>query len=276
MTGPTVGKVLVSGTAQLQDAGVGSARLDCLILLEDATGRDRAWLLAHPEYKLTSPLLQELEEKLKRREAHEPLAYIRCETEFYGREFYVDFRVLEPRPESETMIDLLKTLGLPQGSVIVDAGTGSGALAITAKLEFPSAKVIATDIDAGCLAVARRNAATLQADVRFLQADLLDIGLKKIDVILANLPYVPDNFTINRAAMNEPRLAIFGGPDGLDVYRRMFGQIMDMTDMAQKPAYILAESLPPQHGKLAGIAASAGYNQLQEQDFVQVFAANKQ
>jgi len=267
----TVDEYLHANTTQLSEAGISSARLDVLILLEDATGKDRAWLLAHPEHGLDPATIHELDKRVSQRKSHMPLAYIRQRTEFYGRTFYVDAHVLEPRPETETMIELLKGLELPERPVIADVGTGSGAIAITAKLELPHASIYATDIDPACLAVAQRNAHTLRAEVNFMVADLLqcnDTPLAKPDVILTNLPYVPDDFTINEAAMNEPRLAIFGGPDGLNLYRRLF---QDCLNNVIQPAYILCESLPPQHGMLAEIAATAGYHQMQRQDFIQVF-----
>lgn len=291
----TAESFLIARTQTLAEAGIPSARLDCLILMEDATGQSRAWLLAHPEFVIEPALRRRIDQQIARRATHEPLAYIRGKTEFYGRDFYVDKHVLEPRPESETMIDLLKALpcNLKQphgtGCLVVDVGTGSGALAITARLELPEAEVWATDTDPACLRVAAKNAAQLQAKPSFVEADLLAAkhsqegarfdwladraavsgeGARRLLVILANLPYVPDSFTINEAAMNEPRLAIFGGPDGLDLYRQLFGQA---ATLRRQPDYILAESLPPQHEALAGIAAKAGYRQLQEQDFIQVF-----
>lgn len=253
-------------TARLTKDGIASARLDSLILLEDATGKDRAWLLAHPEFVLPDHIIDELNNKITRRSQHVPLAYIRGRSEFFGRTFYVDERVLEPRPETETMVELLLALPLPKQPVIVDIGTGSGALAITAKLELPQADVYGIDIDPNCLEVASRNSQTLSAKVRFLQADLLagDNLPAPIDIVLANLPYVPDDFHINLAAGHEPRLAIFGGPDGLELYRRLF-------DGLAAP-YVLAEALPPQHEALATIAAKAGYEQVSQQDFIQVFA----
>lgn len=260
-------KWLQASTATLAAANVPSARLDCLILLEDVTGQDRSWLLAHPEYGIDQKTVNSLEALLKRRAKHEPLAYIRNQTEFYGRTFYVDKHVLEPRPESETMIELLKKLKLPKDPIIVDVGTGSGALAITAQLELPQAEVHAIDIDPNCLQVAERNATNHLTPITLHNSDLLEDFVEPADVLLANLPYVPDDFTINLAATNEPRLAIFGGPDGLDLYRRMFKQI---DSLSHKPAYILAESLPPQHHALSEIAAASGYKQSQEEDFIQL------
>jgi release factor glutamine methyltransferase len=261
---------LKQAARRLTAAGIGTARLDCLILLEDVTGHDRAWLLAHPEHQVGISDIDKLNNHVIQRMKHLPLAYIRGRSEFYGRSFYVDTRVLEPRPETEVIIELLLALPLPDRPVIVDVGTGSGALAITAKLELSAARVYATDIDLDCLAVARRNASALAASVDWLEADLLDsVGLPQtLDVVITNLPYVPDNFQINLAASHEPRLAIFGGPDGLDLYRQLAAQL---AASPAKPTHLLAESLPPQHPALAGIMSSAGYTERQARDFIQVF-----
>lgn len=270
---------LGESSEKLKRAGISTARLDAIVLLEDAIGKDRAWLLAHSEFELSDTRLEKLEKQIERRAQHEPLAYIRGKTEFYSRQFYIDYRVLQPRSESETMIDLLKSLnntvrkGRTLAQKVVDVGTGSGALGVTAKLEIPELEVIATDIDKNCLDVARKNAKKLGAEVTFLHADLLQHPkvqnpASKIYGLLANLPYVPNSHTINQAAMHEPGLAIFGGPDGLDVYRRLFAQLKNVSS---KPWFILTESLPPQHGRLAEIAASSGFHLQKTDDFIQVF-----
>lgn len=270
---------LLNATDTLARAGIGTARLDCLVLLEDATGKDRAWLLAHPEYILPYPVIKKLEEWLKHREKHEPLAYIRGKTEFYGREYIVGKKVLEPRPESETMIELLKELidnqqetGNKEEIVIVDVGTGSGAIGITAALEIPNLQVILTDIDPECLKIARVNTKKYGVKVNFLQGDLLEPLIPESTTpytLLANLPYVPDHYEINEAAMMEPRIAIFGGSDGLDLYRRMFDQV---SKMQHKPEYIFTESLPFQHMELKSIAETAGYILENAVDFIQLFS----
>ena len=252
----------------LEKAGTGTARLDCLILLEDELLRDRAWILAHPERLILAEALKKLNKKLARRETHEPLAYIRGFSEFYGRKFKVNKRVLEPRPESETMIALLKDLQLPTNAVIADVGTGSGALGITAALELDNYQVDLYDIDASCLAVARHNCALHELHLHCYKRDLLNRSVRPYDVILANLPYVPNHWKINQAAAMEPRIAIFGGQDGLDLYRRLFEQ---MKKLSWQSKYILTESLPPQHQKLAKIAKKAGYKLHKSQDFIQLF-----
>src|ERR1035438_5314404 len=159
---PKISEWLELATDQLQQAGIATARLDSIVLLEDIVKQDRSWLLAHPEHILPSTDLRKLERRLAQRKRHEPLAYIRGKTEFYGREFGINHKVLEPRPESETIIDICKQLSLPKNTTIVDIGTGSGALAITVKLELPQTNVIATDFDPSCLRVASKNAQKLQ------------------------------------------------------------------------------------------------------------------
>ncbi len=270
------GKWIKQNTEKLKAAGIGSAQLDCLILLEDTLKVDRAKLLAHPEMDIKQVQLKKLNGQIIRRVKHEPLAYIRGKTEFYSRDFYIDKRVLEPRPESETIIDLLMKQLEHQTSkiehLIIDIGAGSGALAITAKLELPGAKVIATDIDPKCLAVTRKNAKTYNAEIELLQGDMLEplqtSNIEHRTTILANLPYVPDRWQINEAAAQEPRIAIFGGPDGLDLYRKLFSQTKSLEI---KPLLIFTEALPPQHEELAKIARAASYELVQSQDFIQVF-----
>lgn len=284
-------------TGTLNKAGIGTARLDALVILEGATGKDRSWLLAHPDYDVKGQSFHKLMKQVEKRCQHIPLAQIRGKTEFYGREFIINEHVLEPRPESETMINLLKeVVDSQQSSVtrkkktgdirldtgdynlkIVDVGTGSGALAITAKLEFPDTKVVATDIDPKCLSVAKKNTKKYGLDIKFYRGDLLealpDSLLSASDtVVLANLPYVPDSHTVNQAALNEPKIAIFGGPDGLDVYRRLFRQIATKSQFFGVEC-VLAESLPFQHKELAKIALKAGYRLTKTDDFMQLYAS---
>ncbi len=274
---------LAAAQKQLEAAGIATARLDTLVLLEDAANKPRAWLLAHPDYELPDELIDRLASQLKRRAKHNPLAYIRQKIEFYGREFYVTEAVLVPRPESETMIELLKKLApgiIPKIDssadsrtvTLMDVGTGSGALAVTAALELPGLQVHACDLDPQALEVARKNAHQHKVVITFSAADLLSSPTQNLDIILANLPYVPDSHAINAAAMQEPAMAIFGGPDGLDLYRRMFTQA---ASMPEPPQLILTESLPPQHNSLVTIAADLGYQLTDQEDFILAFSHRK-
>ncbi len=249
---------LKDATHQLNDAGIESARLDALILLEDILSTNRAHLLAHPETELDNEQVDELEAQIKRRINHEPLAYIRGHNEFYGRNFMVNAHVLIPRPESEAMIDLLKAL--PKVARITDVGTGSGCLGITAALELPGSTVLCTDIDENCLAIARTNAQRHGVAIETRQGDLLT---GSPDLVLANLPYVPVAHPVNQAAQHEPAQALYGGPDGLDLYRRLFKNLTC--------SYVITEAMPDQQAALAEIARKACFYQQNVQGCAQLF-----
>ena len=250
----SVGEFLTVNTALLRDAGIHTARLDCLVLLSDILNTNSAHILAHLDSPLTNRQQHALESAIQRRVTHEPLAYIRNTCDFFGRSFYVNRYTLVPRPESESMIELLQEMPVLQSETVIDVGTGSGALAITAKLERPQAVVIGLDISRRSLAVAKRNAVSLGAEVSFMQSDLLT-SLQPCPpapvTLLCNLPYVPASYTINQAASYEPSIALFGGIDGLNLYRRLFRRL----DVWQTGGLcLITESLLEQHETLASIA----------------------
>lgn len=265
----TINTWLIRATTALTQANIGTARLDALVLLEDIMGKDKAWLLAHSENDLRTVQIKKLAEQLNKRAQHTPLAYIRGKSEFYGRDFVINHCVLEPRPESETMIDLLKQLKLSKSPTVADVGCGSGALGITAALEIPRATVDLFDIDPATLTIAKQNARRLQVNALCRQSDLLANSQSPYDVLLCNLPYVPDHYTINEAAAMEPHLAIFGGSDGLDVYRRLFEQLASLPWL---PKYILCESMPTQQAELARMALDNGFHLDRTADFIQLFS----
>ena len=266
----TVQTFLDDTVQQLKLADISTARLDCLILLEDALGIDRASILAHPEADLTETQLTRLNQQIIQRLKHIPLACIRGRVAFFGRDFLVDKHVLVPRPETEIMIELLKKLAVPAGSDLLDVGTGSGCIGITSALEIPDARVTLSDIDPQALKVAGRNAERLAVKVTIRQADLL-ADKPNTNVILANLPYVPDDYRINRAAEHEPKHAIFGGKDGLNLYRKLWQQI---ATLPRKPLFVLTEALPLQHEEMTKLASQSGYKQQAAQGFIQVFQRN--
>ena len=260
---------LKQAEAELEAAGIESAHLDAQILIEDELNISRTHLLAHPELTLSTDNITVLSAHLQRRIDHEPMAYIRWKSEFYGREFIVNNSVLVPRPESETMIELLlKHADLPSQPVIADVGTGSGALGITAKLEIPDALVELLEIDDAAIEVARHNVEKYGLDTRIIKSNLLENGSRYHDVLLCNLPYVPQLHKINRAAAYEPAIALFGGMDGLYLYRELFKQLQLSRN---QPSMILTEALPRQHEGLKAIALKYGYEQVVVQDFIQLF-----
>ncbi|HZP55604.1 MAG TPA: methyltransferase, partial [Candidatus Saccharimonadales bacterium] len=140
---------------------------------------------------------------------------------------------------------------------------------ITAALELHNHNVDLYDIDASALAVAKHNSLLHELHLKTIKRDLLKNCHKAYDVILANLPYVPANFFMNQAAKLEPRIATYGGQDGLDVYRHLFEQL---AHFSWQPAYIFTEALPPQHDNLSKVARSYGYHQSLSEDFIQVFS----
>lgn len=260
---------LDKATESLARAGIETARLDTLVLLEDSIGRDRAYLLAHPDAELTTEQYRDLYNKIVRRSRHEPLAYIRGKALFYGRTFMVNDHVLVPRPETETIISLLRTLPLQPRPSIADVGTGSGCLGITAALEWPGATIHLYDIDPDALAVAAHNAQAYHIRAHWTVNDLLRGVHEQYDVILANLPYVPEDLPINRAASFEPKIAIFAGKDGLDLYRHFWKQIEHLD---HPPRFIITEALPLQHQDLTALAKSVRYTPVKTEGFIQVFA----
>jgi release factor glutamine methyltransferase len=190
---------------------------------------------------------------------HEPLAYIRGKQEFYGRDFSVSPAVLTPRPETESMINLLLR---DNPAKIIDVGTGSGCIAITIKLELLDCEAYASDVSTPALAVAQKNAKKYTATVTFLESNLLLHIPKDIlsdSVLCCNLPYVPTTLEVNFAAKHEPEIALFSGKDGLNHYRELFGQLQDLSNSVNKPSPIFTESLPFQHKELEKIAKTAGY-----------------
>ena len=250
----TIDQFMLSATSRLTAAGIDTARLDCLVLMEDALGLNRAAILAHPEHKITNSYLLDLNNKVEQRVGHKPLAYIRQMAPFYGREFKVSRAVLVPRPETEDLIDLLKNLPLPRKPMLADIGTGSGCIGITAALEIKNASLYLCDIDQAALQIAKHNAKQHAVQAELVISDLC-AGLKgHFDVVMANLPYVPTEHPLNQAAKHEPELAIFGGQDGLDIYGRFWEQIK-----ALKPQWVITESLPFQHKDMAAMARKSGY-----------------
>ena len=271
----TVSEWLSQSQNLLEIAGIETARLDSLVLLSDELGHDKAWVLAHPEYILQGSEFENLSTKIAQRSQHVPLAYIRGKSEFYGREFMVNKHVLVPRPESESMIDLLKRfVGPDSRTTIIDVGTGSGCLAITARLELANSTVVALDISHECLLIAKQNATKLVADITFLESDLLDSmkdsSFKIQDsILLANLPYVPNDYPINNAAAHEPPLALFGGSDGLKLYRKLFSQAKEL-----RVTCIITESLTEQHAGLIKIARENAFRHASTDGLAQLFLAD--
>ncbi len=228
----TVREALDRATAQL--ATVDSPRLTAEVLLAHTLGVSRAALFARPERVLTPAEESYFWGTVARRLAGEPLAYLVGEREFYGLAFRVDRRVLIPRPETELLVEEALRLAADrwpdQPFWAVDVGTGCGAIAVAFAVHCPRARVLAVDVSPAALAVARLNIVRHRVQDRVfpVASDLLMALAGPFDLVLANLPYVPSGDLPTLApevAVYEPRLALDGGPDGLDVYRRFFATL---------------------------------------------------
>ncbi len=216
---------LQQGTEILDRGTVSAPRLTAEVLLSHALHRDRTYLYAHGEDELPERAWIHYGRYLDERLRGKPTQYITGRQEFYGREFFVNGSVLIPRPETEHLVETaLQFLTSKSDAVVLDVGTGSGAIAISVSLEA-GRPVFASDISPDALTVAQRNARSLQAPVSFFAADLLAaVRPASIDLLLSNPPYVPgaDQANMQREVREwEPHVALFAGDSGLEIYRRL-------------------------------------------------------
>lgn len=254
----TIQEILVNATRALgATMEYHEARLQAEILLAHTLETTRAMVLARLNETLAPEIAAKFAANVARRAKHEPLAYITGHQEFYGLDFIVDRRVLIPRHETETLVQLAleraRHLALP---TIVDVGTGSGALALTLAYHLSNARVFALDQSRDALDVARLNAKRLNVDtrVKFLQSDLLATFTETFDVLVANLPYIPTHRfeqLPREIRAFEPRAALDGGEDGLVVVRRLLAQV---PTRANRNAIALLE-ISEEQGKNAMEAA---------------------
>ena len=274
----TVDELLKDGVERLRASGSETPRLDVELLLGHAIGADRTVVVAYPNVSVSSEAEARFEADLVRREAGEPVAYIRGFKEFFGLAFASDRRALIPRPETELIVDLavhevarrLTAAPRPRGGPplrVADIGTGGGTIAVALGVQLrkrrmlPDVEIIGTDDVPEALDLARENAVghSVGDRVRFVEADLLPpVVANPFDVILANLPYVRADALAGLpiAASFEPAHALDGGPDGLAVVRRLLERLPEALapggvalleiggDQADAMASAVAEALP--------------------------------
>ena len=199
----------------------GADARDVELLIADATGNSRAWVLAHGEAEVDAAAVEAL---VERRLGGEPLQYIRGRCEFFGREYVVDDRVLIPRPETELLVETA-IMRAPRGARVADVGAGSGCIAISLERARTDLRVTAVDVSLGALALAGRNARAHRAHVRFAASDVLE-GLRgRFDVIVSNPPYIAagDVPALQvEVRDHEPPVALTPGPRGTEVIERIF------------------------------------------------------
>ena len=260
----TVLEVLQSTTAYFKKREVESPRLNAEHLLAHALGLKRIELYLEFERPLEEAVLAPLRELVRRRGQGEPLQHLLGTVEFDGRVFLCDKRALVPRPETEQLVELLKSRISDPASRILDVGTGSGVIALSLAANFPEAKITATDISEDALALARENAARLelQEKIVFTKSDLLAEITGTFDLIVANLPYVPatDRQTLSREVVHDPAIAVFGGERGDELVRKLIDAVPDYLS----PGGLLALEVGiGQADDLASLLAEKNYHDIE-------------
>lgn len=259
-----------AATIQLAGVGIGTAKLDAELILAHTIRKGRTWLHAYRDETLTDRQIEITNARLALRADRVPLAYITGHKEFYGRRFIVTPSVLIPRPESEVIIEILSEIiseeghSATQAKRLVDVGTGSGCLGITAKLEHPNLDVTLLDIDRHALTIAQKNATALNAAVHTTKSDLLSGYPVQTDIILANLPYVDETWERSPETNHEPALALFAKQEGLQLIYRLIDQAVDSLAHGGS---ILFEADPEQHASLVQYATSKGFLHSQTRDY---------
>ena len=220
--------VLQSTTAYFRKRGIENPRLNAEHLLAHTLARTRMELYLEFERILSEAELVPLRDLVRRRGEGEPLQHLLGTVEFCGQTFLCDRRAMVPRPETDELVEFLKSEIRNPKSEIVDVGTGSGVIALSLAAEFPEAKILAVDVSEEALALAEENAARLNLSdkVRFLKSHLLEKVDGAFDLIVANLPYIStqDRHTLSREVLRDPEVALFAGAQGDELVRELIAQ----------------------------------------------------
>jgi release factor glutamine methyltransferase len=268
----TISEWLKDATNELADDMLPSPRLDAEIILAHTLKQPRTYLHAHTDDELSLRDEDIANARIELRKDRVPVAYIIGHKEFYGRRFMVSPSVLIPRPESEQLITMLKQLlldspALPGGVALrlVDIGTGSGCLGITAKLEFPKLAVDLVDSSRHALQIAEKNAKALDSDVETFVSDLLQSYPYSPDIIVANLPYVDPAWDHQSPELaKEPAEALYADDEGLSIIKQCIEQAQSRT---KDNALLLLEADPRQLAAIATHALSHGFTEIARDEF---------
>lgn len=255
---------------EFASAGIMSALLDAEIILAHTLRRSRTWLHAHSGDALDPRVEDIANARAQLRLDRTPVAYIIGHKEFYGRLFKVTPSVLIPRPESEEIITLLKTYAPKDAHTLIDVGTGSGCLGITAKLEQPQLDVTLADISRHALKVAEANAETLNATVTVMKSDLLESIPAPYDIVIANLPYVDESWERSPETNHEPKLALFADNAGLKLINRLLEQLPGALTPG---GTALLEADPEQHSRLIATAKKYSLSHITTSGYIVVLGA---
>ncbi len=259
---------VILATEQLVVAKISTARLDSELIIAHALKKDRIWIHAHFDDIIDTKSLYTANKYLKLRKNRVPIAYILGYKEFYKRKFLVSPAVLIPRPESEDVIDLLKKHISKKHKTLIDVGTGSGALGITAKLEIPKIEVTLTDIDDQSLEIARKNISIFDKSIKVIQNDLLTNISNLYDVIIANLPYVDRTWERSPETNHEPSIALFAEKNGLSLIYKLIAQT---NKNLHDNGLLILEADPAQHQDIIKKATGFGLSHLETRGYAVIF-----
>lgn len=281
-----------SSTQQLQASGIKSAQLDSLIILEHVLKISRTNLLVHFDQAIKNSQKKILNHCLKLRLQHRPIAYITNSIEFYGFNFYVDDRVLIPRPESEELVTkanlmiylfyiirLLVKFELDANFElfqrlkfnVADLGTGSGNIGISLSLINPYSRVDLIEKSSKAIEVCRLNVVKNNQKNQIFLSEFSKIDLSNYDFIVANLPYLPSKLKLNQATSYEPNTALFSGQNGLKDYTKLFQVI---SKSSKKPLLIILEKLDFLDNQLLKLAELNNYHSIIKTKFMFCFLLN--
>ncbi len=270
----TIDEWLKDANDELTNADINSARLDAELILAHTIREPRTYLHAHGDEQLSDRHEDIANARLQLRLDHTPVAYIIGHKEFYGRKFKTTPAALIPRPESEAMIELLadivpKNLPLvPTVMHLIDIGTGTGCLGITAKLEWPELDATLIDTSRHALNLAKENAEMLDADVKFIKGDLLHGFIDPADIIIANLPYVDKSWYVSPDTYAEPDEALYATDTGLSLIKQLIPQA---SSLLQPGGHLLLESDLRQHAAIIAIAKENGFKLTTTKDLITHF-----
>lgn len=265
----TIQDILTGGTAYLESRGVEGARHSMQSLLVHVLGKNKTWLYLHYDDPLSEEQLAPLRELLRERGKGVPLQHLLGSTEFYRREFRTDARALIPRPETEELVEMALSMARrKEGMRVLDMGCGSGIIGITLALELAKyhPDVVMVDISEAALSLTLENATALSARVKTYRSDLFAawnpaednavVPPTGFNLVLANLPYVPDGEEVATEVTHDPATALYGGPDGLDVVRRF---LADARPHLAEGCLVMLEVGHDQGHATADLMADLGY-----------------
>lgn len=268
----TVQEVLTSGTEYLETRGVEGARHSMQSLMVHVLGCNKTWLYLHYEDPVPEDKLAPLRDLLKQRAQGVPLQHLLGSTEFYRREFRTDARALIPRPETEELVEFALQMAPRRRSMrVLDMGCGSGVIGITLALELArqAPEVVMVDVSEAALSLSLENATALGARVKTYRSNLFaawdtpEEGAVQppegcFDLVLANLPYVPEGEAVSLEVQHDPATALYGGPDGLEVVRRF---LKDALPHLAGRALVMLEVGHDQGAAVREMMEALGYTQ---------------